>query len=104
MPTYEHTGLGLKLVVKDDLLTRDIEAWSRETRLAREKAERVKAFGGVSMYEDFAITLRAALKIGAVIEPAMSFGQVGDLPPAHTRWYAERLSALYVELTEVPKE
>lgn len=101
MATYTHHKLGLTLVTKDDILTRDVETWSRETRKLREAAGSV---GGVSLYEDRVITLKAALKAEIVVEPRMSWGQVGDLPPAHTRWYAERLNELYVELVEVPKD
>lgn len=103
MATFHHSGLGLTLVTKDDLLTRDVEKWSREIRLLREKASG-KDGGGVSMYEERVLSLQAALKAEIVVEPRMSWGQVGDLPPAHTRWYSERLVELYMELIEVPKE
>jgi len=103
MATFNHSGLGLTLVTKDDLLTRDVEKVSREVRLLREKAAG-KEGSTVSLYEERVIWLQAALRAEIVIEPRMSWGQVGDLPPAHTRWYAERLTELYMELIEVPKE
>lgn len=102
MATKTHDALGLTLVTKDDILTRDVEAWSREMRLAIEKAS-TSPTGGVSRFEDNAITVRAAIRAGVVIEPRISWGQVSDLPPAHTRWYAMQLDQLYKELIEVPK-
>jgi len=102
MATYTHTGLGLTLVTKDDLVTRDVESWAREMRKGIEAAQS-SPIGGVSRYEDAALTLRAAIKAGVVIEPKLSWGQVGDLASVHTRWYAQQLDGLYRELTEIPK-
>lgn len=103
MATFEHPTLQLKLVLKDDLLTRDVEAYMRELRTMAEKA-RSSPLGGLMSFEENAIVVRAAIKAGWVLDPQMSWGQVGDLPAVHTRWYAQQISGLVLELTEVPKD
>lgn len=103
MTVFEHPTLQLKLVVKDDLLTRDVEAYMRELRVMVEKA-RTNPLGSVSRFEENAITVRAAIKAGWVIEPELSWGQVSDLRPVETRWYAEQIDGVYRGLTEIPKD
>jgi len=92
----ENEAAGLRVSVKDDVLTRDVEAWMRAIRDQRPKD------GQTSRFEDMAITLRGALKAGVVVEPALSVGEVADLPPAHTRFYGQALERFYAEVTTVP--
>lgn len=92
---HEHTSLGLELEIKDGITTRDLEKWMRGLRTAL-KGERVSPF------EDNVATLKAAIDAGVIVAPKLIAAQVGDLPPAHTRWYASKLDELYRELTTIP--
>ncbi|HRF49105.1 MAG TPA: hypothetical protein PLC98_15845 [Anaerolineales bacterium] len=86
---------GLALAVKDEPTTRDMEALMRHVREGRSGAE-------LSFYESLANMLRAAIKAGLVVEPALSVKDVDNLAPGVTRFYGEALMKWYREVTTVP--
>lgn len=92
MATFEHSGLGVKLVLRD-LTQAQAEAFATEMYQVRLPSI---VYAGK--------TLRAALRGGWVVEPPWSEGSVATLPPRIVMWASDRVTDHYKEALDIPKD
>jgi hypothetical protein len=91
MPKYKHDGLGLRLVLKDDITQADLEKFAKALReLDRD-----------SLIEYRGAVVRASVKAGIIDEPEVN---VDETPPLTITWMSNQIDAYYSELTTIPPE
>jgi hypothetical protein len=99
---FEHAKLGVRLIVRaaaDDLLQRDVDKFM---------AAYQKQPQGTTPPEDNGKTVRAAFQAGWIETvstpkgPITDAAQVDEMKPAHVRWVAQRIDAIYNQAREIP--
>ena len=57
----------------------------------------------VTVSANHGVMVKAAMESGWILSPRMSAEEVDDLPTWKVSWIAERVAALYLEVTTIPK-
>lgn len=89
---YEHKKAGWKVAFAE-VTQGMLEEYFRQYREGR--GERVSAS------EDYGAVVRAAVAAGWI---SLDTQDVGTLNPAYVRWLADKVNALFIEVTTIPPE
>jgi hypothetical protein len=99
---FEHAKMGLRLIVvrsADDLVQRDMDKFM---------AAYQKQAQGASLPEDNGKTVRAAFTAGWIESlttpkgPVTNADEVDGMKPAHVRWAAQQIDAIYSKARDIP--
>ena len=99
---FEHAKMGVRLIVRasaDDLVQRDMDKFM---------AAYQKQSQGASVPEDNGKTLRAAFTAGWIESLTTPKGavtvaaEVDEMKPAHVRWAAQQIDAIYSKARDIP--
>ena len=107
MTEHVHRKLGLRLVLAEaeDLRQRDVERYMAAYREQKKLGDSVAEAHGKSLRAALMARWVKAIESGAGANGTMlNENQVGDLPPAAVRWFAQKVDALYLQITLVPDD